>query len=183
MTVNDHQLVEMLWPTQALEAATHHNGQPGNDYQDQMWVDMIRIKCELRCKWELKDGWRWWWQWLWVRWSWSSDDQLWAEMIKRKQTCHKVPRIPPCCGWSRWLMSLTWEFLAAKQIKQRKLLVLCQLKINLLMALMVSHIFLLAAGSTPVVGSSNSITFGLTTSHYATCIQYVLWSCKYFYLT
>ena len=29
------------------------------------------------------------------------------------------------------------------------------------MALMVSHIFLLAAGSTPVVGSSNNITFGL----------------------
>ena len=37
----------------------------------------------------------------------------------------------------------------------------CQLEINLLIALMVSHIFLLAAGSTPVVGSSNSITFGL----------------------
>ena len=29
------------------------------------------------------------------------------------------------------------------------------------MALMVSHIFLRAAGSTPVVGSSNNITFGL----------------------
>ena len=34
------------------------------------------------------------------------------------------------------------------------------------MALMVSHIFLLAAGSTPVVGSSNSITFGLAKSEY-----------------
>ena len=37
--------------------------------------------------------------------------------------------------------------------------------LHLLMALMVSHIFLRAAGSTPVVGSSNNITFGLRHQH------------------
>ena len=41
------QLVEMLWPTQALEAATHHNRQPGNDYEYQMWVDMLDIVAEV----------------------------------------------------------------------------------------------------------------------------------------
>ena len=55
------------------------------------------------------------------------------------------------------------NFQMLNQKKQRK----CQLNIDLLMALIVSHILRLAAGSTPVVGSSNSITFGLVKSNYA----------------
>ena len=57
-----------------------------------------------------------------------------------------------------------------KHWDQRKLLLRnFQLEINLLMALMVSHILRLAAGSTPVVGSSKSITFSLGKSNHAAC--------------